>query len=283
VSSHEATAPLPGDSLWLVDRVKLRSALEAIESAAPHLAENENVRAAALVASDADRGRNWRAGRIALRVILGHICRTHCDDGRRLAARLNRQPFGVTAHGEPMITGSPPFPLVFSQSDAGPHLLIGISTRGRIGVDIEVPRSMVMSGPRQALVIAAAEALAASSVAADNSPPPNILQAWTRIEAFAKARGPSLARVLTELGLIGAPRTTGDRSVSPVSAVVPISGLQTRDLTIYQASLAGSSLPGGLVGAFARPTGQPAPPLYCLTPSLLATMARAAVDPIATA
>jgi hypothetical protein len=76
-----------------------------------------------------------------------------------------------------------------------------------------------------------------------------LLQAWTRIESFAKARGPSLARVLTELGLIGV--TVGSDIRSRTAAVAAESGLSIHDL----------SLPYSLIASVARPKGMPVPPL----------------------
>jgi phosphopantetheinyl transferase len=181
----------------------------------------------------------WRAGRIALRVILERVAN---EINNSLADQICRQPFDLTAHGEPSMHG---VPFSFSQSDAGHYLLVGVAGHGRIGVDLERPRSFAMSQMRQARVIAVACYLSDQHA----SQPPSLLQAWTRIEAFAKARGPSLARVLTELGLIGV--NAESCRLSGVPDVIRDSGLQIQDLR----------LPDGLVGAVARPAGVQTPPV----------------------
>jgi phosphopantetheinyl transferase len=228
------------DGLWLVNRHASALALQQVECQTPRLSMADRDRAGAMAAVAADRAQIWRTGRIALRLVLEQCA---CSSGGlALAEQIRQQPFDLTAHGEPSLAG---VPFVFSQSDAGPYLLIGVSSLGRIGVDLEQPRAFAMSQIRQARIVAAARHLAPAEV----SEPLSLLQAWTRIEAFAKARGPSLARVLTELGLIGvAPCHAAD----PASAAVAdISGLQVQDL----------SLPYGLIASIARPKGLPAPPL----------------------
>jgi phosphopantetheinyl transferase len=238
------TAALPPapitDGLWLVDRVALSAALNAQERRTPRLSTTDVARAEAMASVSLTRADVWRAGRIALREILDRLV---CAAGRPgLAEQIRAQPFDLTAHGEPSLPG---VPFVFSQSDAGPYLLIGVSSQGRIGVDLEQPRTFAMSEVRQARVVAAARCLAGNV----GPEPLSLLQAWTRIEAFAKARGPSLARVLTELGLIG---VAADSAVNPRAAAVAVgSGLLTHDL----------SLPHGLIAAVARPKGLPVPPL----------------------
>ncbi len=228
------------DGLWLVDRQASAVALETLERQCPRLSIADKSRADTMAREPNPRADLWRAGRIALRVVLEQAMNRA---GRSaLAERLRGHPFDLTAHGEPSLVGAP---FVFSQSDAGPYLLIGVSSQGRIGVDLELPRRFAMSAARQARVIAAARCLAASAV----SEPLSLLQAWTRIEAFAKARGPSLARVLTELGLIGVAATS--ENASRARAVATGSGFLTHDL----------SLPHGLIAAVARPKGMPVPPL----------------------
>jgi phosphopantetheinyl transferase len=216
-------------NLWLVDRRALAGGLDQVEQHTPRLSPADVARAAAYLPQDPERAQLWRAGRIALRLILEQAA---CDiDGSGAVSR--GQPFLLTAHGEPSLPGAP---FTFSQSDAGPYLLIGVARAGRIGVDIELPRRFIMSEIRQARVIAAATKLAGAPGAQ-----PGLLQSWTRIEAYAKARGPSLARVLTSLGLIGA-----SDGIEPSLAGRE---LQTHDLL----------LPYGLIGSVARPAGMPAP------------------------
>jgi phosphopantetheinyl transferase len=228
------------DRLWLVDRKASAMHLGALERQCPRLSSDDIARAEGLRSSSHDRAEIWRAGRIALRVILERTLVQGHHAAR--VVQLRGHPFELTAHGEPSLPGAP---FVFSQSDAGPYLLIGVSSQGRIGVDLELPRTFVMSDARQARVIAVARTLAAR----DEDEPLSLLQAWTRIEAFAKARGPSLARVLTELGLIGV--STSSDVEARGSAVVSESGLSAHDL----------SLPLGLIGSVARLQALSVPPL----------------------
>jgi phosphopantetheinyl transferase len=228
--------------LWLVDRLALAEVLDAKELECPRLSSADIARAESMAAQSDQRAHVWRAGRIALRLILERII---SETNRALAEQIRGQPFEVTAHGEPSLRG---VPFTFSQSDSGKYLLIGVAIEGRIGVDLEEPRKFAMSEVRQAQLVAVARFLSVQH----SREPLTLLQAWTRIEAFAKARGPNLARVLTELGLIG----VGVQSsrATDAATIVRESELCTRDLL----------LPHGLVGALSRPTGFPAPILTML-------------------
>jgi phosphopantetheinyl transferase len=234
------------DSLWLVDRQASLAALALMEEQQPRLSRADIERAQSMSALPGQRADQWRVGRVALRAI---IERALTDSGSAaLADQLRRQAFDLTAHGEPSLSAAP---FTFSQSDAGSYLLIAIAGQGRVGVDLEQPRTVTMSEDRQSRVMAAARGLAGHE--ADE--PVGLLQAWTRIEAFAKARGPSLARVLTELGLIG---VAGNMNAhSRAVAVAREGGLVTHDLT----------LPHSLIGSIARPMGMPVPPLHLFVSS----------------
>ena len=235
------------DGLWLVDRHAAAGTLETLERECLRLSADDIARANTMAALADERSRIWRAGRIALRIILEGVMTASGSKAR--AVQLRRAPFDMTAHGQPSL---PDVPFIFSQSDAGPYLLIGVSSQGWIGVDIEQPRSFVMSPTRQARVIAAARGL----VGTDDAEPLSLLQAWTRIEAFAKARGPSLARVLTELGLIGVAPGDDDNFGLASRAAALLNGLQVHDL----------SLPDGLIASIALPFGLPVPPLTLFQP-----------------
>ncbi len=64
------------------------------------------------------------------------------------------------------------------------------------------------------------------------------MQAWSRLEAFAKARGSGLARLLADVGVRGGSSTPA-RVEAAARRVVGEAGLKVRDLT----------LPPGLYGA----------------------------------
>lgn len=163
--------------LWLLDREACRDALAAIETATPRLADDEIARAGAQ-----PDGEIWRTGRIALRLLLEV----------RLGLALRRRPLAVSTSGRPAL---PECVGDFSVADSGAYLLIGLSRTDRIGVDVERARPLRMSQRRLALVRAAGEALGGA--------PASPLECWTRIEAFAKATGPTLAATLAGLGVQG--------------------------------------------------------------------------------
>ena len=170
--------------LWLLDRDAAAATLGEIEGAKPRLAHDEIGRAGAT--TDPQQAIAWRAGRTALRLLLE----------RRCDLDLMRQPFGADPSGRPRIPM--PSPIDFSLSDSGAFLLIGLANGLDIGVDIELRRPAGVRMPPALLA-----RLLASAAALGACPPATPLQAWTRIEAFAKARRQSLAAALAELGIRG--------------------------------------------------------------------------------
>lgn len=224
-----SVADQPGEAvaLWLLDRKEQVDRLAAIERATPRLADDEIARAGAM--PDRHRAGLWRSGRTALRLLLERVG----------GAQIRRQPFVSADAGRPALACGR---IEFSIADSGDYLLLAVSTVGRIGVDIELPRVLRMAAPRIDRLIASAEAM--------GSPSPSPLQAWTRIEAFAKAAGPSLAATLARLGIQGhgdglgglAPTDIRGRTVTAVRQA----GLVVFDLP----------LPHGLTGALARPSAR---------------------------
>jgi len=217
-----ATAEIEADSsIWLLDRAALADLLADIEVATPRLSADEKQRAAAM--ADQQLSQLWSAGRVALRLLLEAEC----------GATIRQQPFSHDRSGRPFLERHG---LDFSIADSGPHMMIGLATVGRIGVDLEQRRALKMAPLRVELIIAAGEGL--------GSTPAEALQSWTRIEAFAKAAGPSLAAILSRLGIQGhgegmlAADIVRTRSCSARAAA----GIEVLDL----------QLPQGLVGAVAR-------------------------------
>lgn len=166
--------------LWLLDRDAFGEHLAAINASSPLLSADEIERAAAF--SDRGMARLWTAGRTALRLLLKQFC----------GSAIRQQPFIYTPAGRPTIAGSE---IEFSVADSGRFLAVAVGRDGRIGVDIEQPRAFKMSPERIDLIVAAGTGLGGAMA----SP----LQSWTRIEAFAKATGPSLAATLARLGVQG--------------------------------------------------------------------------------
>ena len=169
-------------ALYLVDCDRLAEALDAVEGRQHLLPSGEHQRAEMI--SPPPHSARWRCGRIALRLVLS----------RYIGAALARTPFLASPQGRPSVAGAA---IDFSLSDSGPMLLIAVSQAGRIGVDIEQPRTLKMAPERIARLVAASKGLTDS--AEEVSP----TQAWTRIEAFAKAAMPSLAACLSALGTAG--------------------------------------------------------------------------------
>jgi phosphopantetheinyl transferase len=213
--------------LWLLDRARQQPLLAGIEAQYPRLPAADLTRAAAM--ADQRRAELWLAGRTAVRLLLE----------ARLGRGLQRAPFEQSPSGRPSIANCG---FDFSLSDCGPFLLIGISACGRIGVDIEAARVIQMSAGRLPRLIASGEALGHHRSGATRITP---LQAWTRIEAFAKASAPGVAVSLEALGVSGRagdPETLADVRARARLHCIDV-GVHVHDL----------SLTGNLIGALAQP------------------------------
>lgn len=172
--------------LWCVDLNAAAPALLAAELATPRLCQLDRARASAF--SDAVVRAEWTATHIALRLLI-----------ERAAGPRWR---GVTltrgGRGKPHLDGAP---LSFSLSHAPGLALIAIASEGSIGVDVERSRSVRVGEARRARIEAAGAAIVASSLPATGEA--RFLQAWVRLEAYAKADGCGIARLLTRLGILG--------------------------------------------------------------------------------
>lgn len=98
-------------------------------------------------------------------------------------------------HGKPVVANQD---LDVSLAHAGHLGLIGISRAGAIGVDIDRVRAVSLSALRRTHLIALGVALADGAPVPAPQSEAGFVQAWTRIEAVAKARGDGLARLLGE-------------------------------------------------------------------------------------
>ncbi len=177
------------------------------------------------MAGDPERFRLWRAARIATRIILE----------RSGGLGLRNIDFEIEADGRPGLRSSG---LHFSVSHSGEGALIAVSKEMPVGVDLERTRSLTISDERRRRIIAAAERLAdlRSSLSAESDG--DVLIAWVRLEAAAKARGTGIGRLLTEEGVIGG--QSGNRAEASTGAV------QIRGLTVsddYVAAIAAAELP----------------------------------------
>jgi 4'-phosphopantetheinyl transferase len=188
VAAGPAAATCAGATeLWHVDTRASGAALGALEGHEHLLSDRERTRAAEF--SDRAQAGDWLAAHIALRLVL-----------ERVAGRAARGvAFTRSASGKPRLEGAP---VSFSLSHVAGAALIAVARGGIVGVDLERARDVRVREPRRARVEAAAAALNPSEAL-----PPvgeaRFLQAWVRLEAFAKAEGSGVGRLLTRLGVSG--------------------------------------------------------------------------------
>jgi len=159
--------------LWLVDLAAAASALESLESEAPRLSAADEQRLA--VTADVGARRERRASHIALRLCL-----------ERVAGPVARGvPYTVSSSGKPSLAGTG---VSFSLSHIPGRALIGITTRGEIGVDLERSRTVRIMGERRQAIERAGIELA-GGLALPEAHEARFLTAWVRLEAIAKAEG----------------------------------------------------------------------------------------------
>ena len=203
------SAPLPDTALelWLVDLDATAGPLMAAEADCSRLSPQEAERAQAIT-NDSVRQR-WLSAHIALRLLLE----------RWGGAGLRAQPFQFAPGGRPFLSGPAPH---FSLSHAGQFALIGLTRSAPLGVDIEVISPRVMPLERRSRLVSFANDVAGGAelplvhasltsgahVAADPAEDANVetaafIQAWCRVEAFAKADGRGLLAVLSQAGIMG--------------------------------------------------------------------------------
>jgi 4'-phosphopantetheinyl transferase len=178
---------LPELELWCVDLDAAGAALQEMERRTPRLSDWDRHNAATI--ADANAAAQWCATHIALRLLLERAVGAQW----RGAAFLRRP--GVRPHLE----GAP---VAFSLSHVAGLALIGLAPSGDIGVDLERARAVRMSAPRRGLIETAGAALDAGAPLPDDAEA-RFLQAWVRLEAFAKAEGGGIGRLLTRLGVVG--------------------------------------------------------------------------------
>jgi 4'-phosphopantetheinyl transferase len=174
--------------LWCADLRGAAPALREMEGRTSRLSAWDKENAATI--ADADAAADWLATRVALRFLLE----------RAVGAHWRGVPFTRAAHGKPHLPGAP---VVFSLSHVAGLALIGLTASGTIGVDLERARAVRVRAPRRARIEEAGAALNEVQPLPDGEPA-RFLQAWVRLEAFAKAQGCGIGRLLTRLGIVGA-------------------------------------------------------------------------------
>jgi 4'-phosphopantetheinyl transferase len=199
--------------IWLIDLERSAPALAQIDGERSLLDAHDRRRA--LAVKDPDDRRQRLAAYTALRLLI-----------ERAAGPAARRPFVAAAGGKPRLAEGG---VAFSLSHVAGYALIGLA-RGEIGVDLERERPLRLSARRRDELIAAAEALAGTRISAASADA-CLLQAWCRLEAFAKASGKGIGCVLSELGL----RSGRSRTLPEVRAAarqVGESCLAVRDITL---------------------------------------------------
>ena len=186
---------LQAPELWCVDLSAAAPALNAIEQRISRLSAEDRARAAQFSAARVRE--DWLATHIALRLLVE----------RSAGPAWRGAAFARAAHGKPQLDGAP---IGFSLSHARGVALIGLTPKGSIGVDVERPREVRIAAERRAAIEAAGAALG-NPLAGDGNA--RFLHAWVRLEAYAKADGCGIGRLLTRLGILGvAPADRADAS-----------------------------------------------------------------------
>lgn len=183
VLSKDLHAP----ELWCVELDAAGAALSEMERRRPRLSDSDRQNAAAI--RDAAAAAEWLATHTALRLLLE----------RSLGPRWRGLPFVRGPNVRPHLEGAE---VAFSLAHVAGMALIGLMPGGDIGVDLERARPVRVPAPRRGLIEAAGAALNAEKPLPDAGDA-RFLQAWVRLEAFAKAQGCGIGRLLTRLGIVG--------------------------------------------------------------------------------
>lgn len=230
--------------VWLVDLRRSTAALLALESEMPRLTGDDRARAA---------GRGERiATYVALRLVLEHTF------GTRLCGR----PISRAAAGRPALDG---LGGDFSLSHVSGAALIATLRGGhagifRVGVDLERPREIRMTDSRRQRIEAAAEWIGADGgmdgtgvgPPLPEAGPQRFLVAWVRLEAYVKARGTTMARMLTAAGAVG-----GDPPSSAAAFRLRLSALGVGAAESQDADLQHGSSKSPVHTADLPPSGSP--------------------------
>jgi 4'-phosphopantetheinyl transferase len=181
--------------VWMIDLRAAQAALLSVEGQSPRLTGADHDRAARFASYD--HAQEWLAAHVALRLVLE----------RTAGAATRGVVFERSAAGRPSLPGGK---IDFSLSHGAGHALIGVTSFGCVGVDVEGPRVIRLQNDRR-------EAIEGAGATLDRLPLPNdpggrFLQAWVRLEALAKAEGIGMAGILSRAGAFGQRRGQG---VSP--------------------------------------------------------------------
>ena len=201
-----------------------------MERATPRLSDWDRNRASSF--TDATVAEEWLAAHIVLRLLLE----------RAVGPQWRRAAFVRASSGKPHLDGAR---ITFSLSHAPGLALIGLTSEGSIGVDIERSRTVRVDTARRARIEAAGAALEAA-VALPSAAEARFLQAWVRLEALAKAEGCGIGRVLMRLGILGS-RGRGDiaRDAAQSATGALRETVEVRDLVVGEGMFAAAAFAGG--------------------------------------
>jgi 4'-phosphopantetheinyl transferase len=158
-----------------------------MERQTPRLSQWDRATAAAM--ADQSAAGQWLAAHIALRLIIE----------RHLGARWRAIPLQRSPNTRPHLGDAA---VAFSLSHIAGMALIALTPNGDIGFDLERVRPVRVRPPRRDAIEAAGAALSAGSPLPE-TPDARFLQAWVRLEAFAKGEGCGIGRLLTRFGVVG--------------------------------------------------------------------------------
>ncbi len=184
-------AGLAMTELWLVELAQAAPALAALEAETPRLSRDDRRRAMRL--ADAHERQLRLAAYSALRLALERL----------VGQRVRRLAYARDRAGAPYLPG---IPARFNLSHTRGVALIAVTRLEAVGVDVEGVRPVVMADARRQQILAAASGLGNRPLRGPSHRA--LLQAWTRLEAFAKARGGGVRRLLADLG-VGGPAQSG--------------------------------------------------------------------------
>ncbi len=227
--------------------------LDSVEEAQPRISPADHARAATLT-SNTESVSQWRRARIATRIVLE----------RTAGPEIRKADFAIAPDGRPSLPDGMPY---FNIAHSGGACLIAVSHAAPVGVDLErVGRPIAMAAERRRRIIAAARRLKGSEglAGAEHSTEAalaangegdqgelgdeDVLRAWVRLEAAAKALGTGIGRLLTEEGVVGGAGMAGGS--------VAAAGLAVKNLDVpqgYVAAIAADRLPAAItVAAFPR-------------------------------
>jgi 4'-phosphopantetheinyl transferase len=214
-----------GLQIVFVDLKASVALLEASERDVPRLSAGDIARVQKL-AHDPERQRLWRSSRVATRIVLE----------RAVGPVYRNVDFEIAETGRPSLGDGPPF---FNISHSGGAALIAVSSAAPVGIDLEEVRGLNMTEDRRRRMIAAAARLANGQPATSHpcTSDRDVLRAWVRLEAAAKALGTGIGQLLTEEGVVGG---------KPSGGATVASRLDVRNLDVadgYIAAVAAPALP----------------------------------------